>query len=301
MKLTEIKTNSALQTADDMTASLEIRETCHSKSSKPLPKSQHPSLPISKRPESGKFNRSKREDLFRISQTPGPGDYEISPITSGPRFSIIGKSKEQRRVSPGPGSYTPDPLSKRVKGSRIGKSLRSDFIDLSNNTPGPGRYNSSTRQSTPSWTFQKTHEFAYNCVTPGPGNYEGKSLSKGAHHSITSAKRKEIFYLNETPGPGAYDSASFNTVRYSIGKGKRMDEGIAKKLASKTQRVKKRQEVAEMNGNSVRSQIIKADCEGLGNGERKLEKVGFVKGGRVYLTIGKFETRGNCLAPDIVE
>ena len=200
---------------------------------------------------------------------------------------MIGKTKDQKRESPGPGSYTPDRITKRVKGSRIGKSLRSDFIDT-NSTPGPGRYNNSNRQSTPSWTFQKTHEFAYSCFTPGPGKYEGKSLSKGVHPSITSAKRKEIFNLNETPGPGAYDFANFNTVRYSIGKGKRMDEGIAKKLASKTQRVKKRQEAVELNENSVKCQKIKVNYENFGNVARNSEKAIFGKGGRVYLTIGKF-------------
>ena len=104
--------------------------------------------------------------------------------------------------------------------------------------------------------------------------------------------------MNETPGPGAYEPASFNTVRYSIGKGKRMENGIAKKLASKMKRIKKREEALALSGKTVKSQKIRVNFENFGNVSRTSDKVAFRQRDRTYLAVGKFDKMSHCLVAD---
>jgi hypothetical protein len=298
MKLNTIENEIPFVTADDVVSSFGVRKTSYSKSSKlSLQKSSNSRLKFFKRPESGNFNRSRRAELFRVCQTPGPGDYEKSPLSSGPRYSMPGKSKEKAPVSPGPGSYSPIAIHRSAKGSRIGKSLRPEFFESSCKTPGPGRYESHSRSITPSWTFQKTQELSTSCQTPGPGKYEGRALSKGIQYSSTTARRKEIFPGSDTPGPGTYDSfKSFNTARYSIGKAKRMPEDLAAQNKARNSRrlIKRKNEEVPLNG--LKDFKLQKNFEIFGISAKSNEKET-----RVYLTKTKFETRDNCRAPDFEE
>ena len=155
----------------------------------------------------------KEDQNLKISADPSEKTYSESAklqVSEIKRFSNIlrpsffndRQTKDQKWECPVPGFYTLDLTTKR-EGNRIGKSLRSDFIDINNSTPGPVRYNNLIGSQLLVGPFKRLMNL-HILVTPGSGKYKGKSLSKCIHPSINIEKRKKI-YLNETPWSGAYD------------------------------------------------------------------------------------------------
>lgn len=207
------KTDPSIQliTADDLSTSFEARGKSYLSSKnksriKTIKSSQKQILENS----IGNFSRSARKDLFDIPQTPGPGQYEFSPLNKSPAYSLIGKSKEIIRTNPGPGSYNPDLICTK-KGWKIGKSQRSELF-YKDNTPGPGQYEKQNRPITPSWAFSKGHEGRRYISTPGPGAYETRVLHKGIEYKASKAKRKDLFHSENTPGPGAYETSNMKAI-----------------------------------------------------------------------------------------
>lgn len=82
------------------------------------------------------FGQSKRSTLT-ISESPGPGSYNIPSQASTRAFSMYPKiSKPTSPSSPGPGSYEPKLLDKSLKFSLYPKIPPK----LKFSTPGPGTY-----------------------------------------------------------------------------------------------------------------------------------------------------------------
>jgi len=82
------------------------------------------------------FGRSKRSTLL-ISESPGPGSYNIPSLSTSRAFSIYPKIREPLlNSSPGPGSYEPKPVEKSLKFSLYPKIPTKIHFP----TPGPGTY-----------------------------------------------------------------------------------------------------------------------------------------------------------------
>ena len=142
--------------------------------------------------------------LFEISESPGPGHYNLSSTLYNKDFKLKGKYQDLKPLNnPGPGAYTP--LAEPSKGFPFLTEPR--FKPLSC-TGGPSVLQVPKLSSGPSYSFglrpksagARANVFPY--LSPGPGAYDLPPVSEPAKISIKSrVKSLEPF---NTPGPGSY-------------------------------------------------------------------------------------------------
>ena len=131
---------------------------------------------------SWKIGTSLRKPLNEVTDTPGPGKYDLSmEIGIGkPMYSMRIKEKDKgnRYVTPGPGRYNNAEMNlyKHYPEWKIGTSKRDDALErqIREGFPGPGnyQYNENHMTSKPKYGFgtQKRYKDKFN-DNPGPGTY----------------------------------------------------------------------------------------------------------------------------------
>ncbi|GAX72683.1 hypothetical protein CEUSTIGMA_g139.t1 [Chlamydomonas eustigma] len=179
---------------------------------------------------------------------PGPGTYDPQQpaISTGPAFTLRGKSREKPiEVLPGPGAYSGDALT---KGSRDGPafSMYSKPAPHIEDLPGPGEYNINRDISTgpaatmmsrprpaavevlpgptdyqrsqplgkdkPAYTIQGRHESKTRTISgPAPGEYEIPEMWKSGVAFTLGGRHLEP-EVEDLPGPGAYHSVYRSSV-----------------------------------------------------------------------------------------
>ena len=110
------------------------------------------------------------------------------------------KYKPSRNENPGPGTYSANdsPLKASSSSVRIGtQKIRVDLFgtDAAANQPGPGNYESPSKQPK-GFTIQGKKEVKIE-LGPGPGNYDADNTSltrqREATVRMSQAKRKDIW------------------------------------------------------------------------------------------------------------
>lgn len=185
--------------------------------------------------------KSKRPQIFSIVKSPGPGRYKVKDLKSSTIKYSIGKSKrpQVQSITPGPGRYEPSQLSKSFS-AKFGNEPKRTLevisetanvsmvslkildkapaytfskkfnVKIDNGGPGPGRYETGKKASTPkvkigkSFRFIKTQAEKEEIEKPGPGTYEVKRDELKVNIFISRAK-KNTASKEHTPGPGRYN------------------------------------------------------------------------------------------------
>ena len=174
-----------------------------------------------------KFPQSTRNDLFKSTESPGPGSYDVKNLNSAKSFVFPPKKKIQKtNGNPGPGTYNPKFIVKKNNNSLMSKAERKQLNEVSN-TPGPGRYENPPVKSSPSWTIRKGKDTSFSSNGPGPGRYESSlNLSRSSCCVTLSASRPEVFVSLANPGPGSYENHDIKSskIKYSFSKTKRPEK-----------------------------------------------------------------------------
>lgn len=151
--------------------------------------------------------------LFEISESPGPGQYNLPSTLYNKDFQLKGKFKEPKgQDTPGPGTYNSDLQEKKgfalLKDSRLKPEI-SPTANVDFCLP-------KLRNGSPSYSFGKRAKSPKISDIPGPGSYNLPSVSEPA--KITIANRIKSPEPLKTPGPGTYTvSASKNSQEFSLG------------------------------------------------------------------------------------
>jgi len=130
---------------------------------------------------SWKIGTSLRQPLNDITDSPGPGRYNLIKNfgDNAPQYSMRGKDNDVNQfITPGPGKYNIDQLltSKHYPSWKIGTSSRDDDLRMKirEGFPGPGTYQSYDKHllNSPKYGFgtEKKYNNKYN-DNPGPGSY----------------------------------------------------------------------------------------------------------------------------------
>ncbi|OMJ89603.1 hypothetical protein SteCoe_8230 [Stentor coeruleus] len=164
------------------------------------------------------FPKTKRPELSKSPETPGPGAYnprsqEYSPGCKIPESSEIIKENQV----PGPGQYSPKPQDIEFNYS-IPKEKRKELYKPLEPIPGPGSYNLALEIGGPKYGVSKgLRYFNKKFSLPGPGTYTVKSDFEAPKYTMTGRQLNPI--RDQSPGPGSYSpSTSFTSISYSIGK-----------------------------------------------------------------------------------
>lgn len=170
---------------------------------------------------------SKRDEIYKTGNIPGPGQYNVRPDTaSGPKFGYsnsnfsnafrFGSSKRDdplhnmSKTMPGPGTYSlKGEFEKSGHGTSIvGRRPDSSYLTASR-MPGPGAYDPKpiNKQSNPAFrmgTAPRDHISKEDLSKPGPGNYDPKVPSGKGGIRFGSSTRKPLNDPSASPGPGTY-------------------------------------------------------------------------------------------------
>ena len=133
---------------------------------------------------------SLRINLFKGTLIPGPGTYEVSKNSEGPKYTMA--SKHKRTVSeivPGPGQYNFE-IKKRTPSAIFGTSKKkSPEKSEKEEIPGPGSYKTAQELKGPEYSFSRQKKtFVQISEIPGPGHYEIPS-TVGLNHSCLSLNK----------------------------------------------------------------------------------------------------------------
>lgn len=160
-----------------------------------------------------------------VSASPGPGDYNLLPLSKGHGQSFnraLKKLKsEEIQVTPGPADYFTEQSVHSYSCILIGKPKEPEFIE----TPGPGSYNTEQRCFSPAFSIGSSERIEKKEVTPGPSDYAIVDLYHSTNCTIGNAKRvllgDEISRC-KSPGPSDYntDIRPHSPSAYLIGKPK---------------------------------------------------------------------------------
>lgn len=169
------------------------------------------------RAESGyKFDKSKRDGLYKNSMSPGPGTYDAKVnyiVESAPRGYSLGKHNGRANLAnkniPGPGAYDPL-LCESHKNIKFPKKERLNMIIKKDNTLGPGQYNQDIAMNKlsakPGIKFSKSEAVFKENKLPGPGNYDPK-VSIFEKRAVPFLKEERIKqFRSDVPGPGQYEN-----------------------------------------------------------------------------------------------
>lgn len=88
-----------------------------------------------------RFGKATREGIGKGSDSPGPGNYDVSTKPEGPKFSLSGRWKvERKNTTPGPGNYEVRKNFDRALNTPFSKDARRGFVNekMNKSLPGPG-------------------------------------------------------------------------------------------------------------------------------------------------------------------
>ena len=147
------------------------------------------------------------------TSSPGPGTYNYYKDTESIKFSL-GRSKRilnnvPNSAVPGPGAYSPE-FPKTTTKSVFGRSQRI-FFDGFKPTPGPGHYNLTALNQSPSFSLRSRPVEKIVEKAPGPGKYDPKAEFVLDHSPNVALGRSQKNFETELeksnkfiPGPGTY-------------------------------------------------------------------------------------------------
>ena len=124
------------------------------------------------------FGTSRRPDLSRNKESPGPGNYSIpSKIKEGPGYQMGVRIRDKRlSESPSPGQYSPTYESVKTSMPKFGMGSSSRYNQKINLIPGPGAYD--IKIEDPKFKLFKYGKFGsdsrykiHKNNIPGPGAY----------------------------------------------------------------------------------------------------------------------------------
>ena len=152
---------------------------------------------------------------------PGPGQYSPTDYTkittpayrigTGPR---IAKKKSE---NPGPGTYNLSPDSGGPKW-KVGTEPR--LSSTISECPGPGAYECASNRSMPAFSMTARRPLSSDSSVPGPGAYSPKSPGSSIHYSVGNASRDYKKTAN-VPGPASYFIEAPRTRSVVFGSGQR--------------------------------------------------------------------------------
>lgn len=154
---------------------------------------------------------SRRES--RLLSTPGPGDYNPSPVKGNGKAYSIPKSNQrgrsnERAATPGPGFYNAPSNTLQTRGSTIGRAV---VKGATSTTPGPGFYDAEKLRITPkspSYMFGKAFlNTNDNKKTRLSANFRVDAKHYAARGIFPTAPDRSAEKENNTPGPGDYEQA----------------------------------------------------------------------------------------------
>lgn len=129
---------------------------------------------------------SEQRDNLNFSKTPGPGTYLIGQKTDLPSFTFKSRYEEKKRDnSPGPGAYSPTTLEKK-NFFTLGSSQKMPFKPK--DIPGPGAYSpEGEKKKYKLGVFGKTERKLLEISNdiPGAGTYESKSSLSGPKFTLS--------------------------------------------------------------------------------------------------------------------
>jgi hypothetical protein len=117
-------------------------------------------------------------DGARLTDNPGPGEYNLVSSKSGPKITMSAKPKV----------------------NSLGETLQ----------PGPGNYNVNSTEvyrNPSAFTMGAKYGGKIEDPEPGPGNYNIKAEFKQSGAKIGKSRREGLGAGNENPGPGHYVSS----------------------------------------------------------------------------------------------
>lgn len=196
------------------------------------------------RSKSVPLNDLAKPSQSRLSDSPGPGQYEIPSTLYNKNITLKGKYKDQNGLkTPGPGAYEvqqgndlkfpqmkseklkqPAPITANVQLINPSYQISSPCYSIGTrprdpspfNGPGPGAYNISANSSPGRFTIQGKTKAPKEFSTPGPGAYFLRPSNSSPAFSLGFPHRSQSVSVN--PGPGQYNIEDRNTgPSYTIG------------------------------------------------------------------------------------
>ena len=164
-----------------------------------------------------------RDSLAKISDYPGPGNYQQGSTNGGPYITMKGRDDVQRGgEAPGPGEYSPQ-AENHSPSYKVGNAVRINTLSKVNG-PGPGSYSVNGLSKSTKWSFgrAKKDELKAN-LAPGPGSYETPSKTDPRAYSLGGKiAHPNAKTLKNVPGPADYSPNWKNpSPQFSISKGNR--------------------------------------------------------------------------------
>jgi hypothetical protein len=149
------------------------------------------------------FSVPKAKKLEKFLDTPGPGNYSLSPIKDGPKWKLgtEPKSAASSFLSPGPGTY-----DCRDKPFSPSFSMTAKPCGFNKNpAPGPGAYTPKSSKKNLVFSIGQAEKLNFKPnPAPGPGAYSPSPPKSQCTFFGTSVRKVDTFNT-ETPGPGQYE------------------------------------------------------------------------------------------------
>ncbi|OMJ86490.1 hypothetical protein SteCoe_11984 [Stentor coeruleus] len=197
------------------------------------------------RSKSVPLNDLAKPSHSRLSDSPGPGQYEFQSTLYNKNITLKGKYKDQNGLkTPGPGAYEiqqennlkfpqmkseklkqPVPITSNVQLINPTCQISSPSYSIGTrhrdpspfNGPGPGAYNISANSSPGRFTIQGKTKDHKEFSTPGPGAYFLRTSNSSPAFSLGFPLRSHS--VSGNPGPGQYDTQDKNNgPSYTMGK-----------------------------------------------------------------------------------
>jgi len=179
---------------------------------------------LKKSAPSARIGTAKRDDIYRLATSPGPGAYTTRPVSAfessnAPKFRFGTEPRdrdplmEYTKTCPGPGAYSffCEIEAQALERGQTIVPRRSDASRRSlEENPGPGSYtpiltDRPRATAVRIGTAERSHS-AERVKTPGPCDYDTDTMWRKPRMSAVIGTSKRTFTENTpTPGPGAYD------------------------------------------------------------------------------------------------
>lgn len=175
--------------------------------------------PTQKQTNGIKFALTRRSPLFKASDNPAPGSYNIpTSFNKGKSYTISPKLSKSMTKYPGPGEYNVKDVVPKAARAVFGRDRRRDnFLNMELvDIPGPGKYGFHGPLEGPRWKFGSELSRIHRKIEdgPGPGSYEIKPITSNIFIKFPCSKRPSK--IEKLPGPGDYNISTSRLPSFAL-------------------------------------------------------------------------------------